>query len=159
MLEKKIKSTGGLAKAVAVLKRQGKKIVFTNGCFDLIHYGHVKYLEKAKAKGDCLVVAVNSDSSVRRLKGSGRPVVGQRYRASVVAALESVDLVVIFGEDTPEALIRRVKPDVLVKGADWKPGQIAGADFVLASGGRVQTIVFEKGFSTTTLLKNIAKAC
>lgn len=158
MLEQKIKRADELAKAVASLKRKGKKIVFTNGCFDIIHYGHVKYLEKARGAGDVLVVGINSDKSVRRLKGKGRPVVSEKYRASLVAALESVDFVTIFGEDTPARLIRGVKPDVLVKGADWKPEQIVGADFVLASGGKVLAIPFEKGFSTTTLIKNIAKA-
>jgi len=157
MLEEKIKGLRELAQEISRLKRLGKKIVFTNGCFDLLHYGHVKYLESARAAGDILVVAVNSDASVKRLKGPKRPVVRQKYRVRVIAGLECVDYAVIFGEDTPLETIKRLKPDVLVKGADWKESQIVGADFVKKNGGRVRTIKLEKGLSTTSLIKKIVQ--
>jgi len=157
MLEEKIKGLRELAQEISRLKRLGKKIVFTNGCFDLLHYGHVKYLESARAAGDILVVAVNSDASVKRLKGPKRPVVSQKYRVRVIAGLECVDYAVIFGEDTPLETIKRLKPDVLVKGADWKESQIVGADFVKKNGGRVRTIKLEKGLSTTSLIKKIVQ--
>jgi rfaE bifunctional protein nucleotidyltransferase chain/domain len=145
-----------LSRRLAALRSRGKKIVFTNGCFDILHYGHVKYLEKAGRKGDILVVGVNSDSSVRRLKGSGRPVNSQVCRAAVIAALESVDYVTIFPEDTPLALIRSLLPDVLVKGGDWNKKDIVGSDVVENLGGKVFSISFEKGFSTTKIIKKIA---
>jgi D-beta-D-heptose 7-phosphate kinase/D-beta-D-heptose 1-phosphate adenosyltransferase len=157
MLEEKVKSLRQLAKEVSRLRRAGKKVVFTNGCFDLLHYGHVKYLESARAAGDILVVGVNSDSSVKRLKGPNRPIVGQRYRVRVIAGLECVDYAVIFGHDTPLEVIKCVKPDILVKGADWKESEIVGADFVKKNGGKVLTIKFEKGLSTTNLLKKIVR--
>jgi rfaE bifunctional protein nucleotidyltransferase chain/domain len=157
MLEEKIKGLRQLAGEISRLKRAGKKIVFTNGCFDLLHYGHVKYLESARAAGDILVVAVNSDASVKRLKGPKRPVVSQRYRVRVIAGLECVDYAVIFGEDTPLETIKLLKPDILVKGADWKESQIVGADFVKKNGGRVRTIKLEKGLSTTSLIKKIVQ--
>lgn len=140
------------------MKAAGKKIVFTNGCFDLLHSGHAQYLEAARAKGDILVVAVNSDASVRRLKGKGRPIVGEHDRSRLVAALESVDYVVIFGQDTPLEVIKAVKPDILVKGADWQVAEIAGADFIIAGGGKVVRIKLLKGRSTTNLIKKIVKA-
>ena len=142
-----------LARRIARARRRGERIVFTNGCFDLIHPGHVRYLRAAKRLGDVLVVALNSDSSVRRLKGSGRPLVAERDRCEVVAALEMVDYVTLFSEDTPYRLIARLQPDVLVKGGDWKPAQIVGADLVLACGGSVRSLRFQRGYSTTSLLK------
>lgn len=157
VLEDKIKTPGVLGRELAKLRSRGKRIVFTNGCFDILHYGHVKYLEKAARKGDVLVVGLNSDASVRRLKGPDRPVNRQRCRAVVLAALESVDYVAIFGEDTPLGLIKRLKPDVLVKGGDWNKRDIVGSDFVLSRGGTVETIRFEKGHSTTTIIHNCAK--
>ena len=158
MFDAKLKSRANLTKTIAGLKARGRRIVFTNGCFDLLHYGHAKYLERAKAKGDILVVAVNSDSSVRRLKGKGRPVTPQRYRALMVASLASVDFVVIFNEETPAAIIAALKPDVLVKGGDWKTDTIVGADFVKGRGGKVLSIPFVPGFSTTGLIRRIAHA-
>lgn len=135
-----------------------KKVVFTNGCFDILHKGHVAYLEKARRLGDYLVVGLNSDASVRRLgKGPGRPVNSQKDRAAVLGALRCVDRVVIFGEDTPERLIRKVRPDVLVKGGDWKKENVVGASFVESYGGRVRLIPYVKGFSTTGLLAKIQK--
>ena len=154
----KLSSVARLEKTVRRLQAGGKKVVFTNGCFDLLHYGHVAYLEKARAKGDVLVVGLNSDASVRRLKGPKRPLVSQRYRALVMAGLACVDHLVVFGQDTPYALISRLKPDVLVKGGDWKPKDIVGSDVVRRSGGKVFSIRFEKGFSTTALIEKIVKS-
>lgn len=156
-LEEKIKNLRGLKKVIAYLKAKGKKVVFTNGCFDLLHYGHIKYLREAKRKGDVLIVAINSDASVRRIKGNKRPIVNEKDRLRLLAALESVDYTVLFGEDTPLELIKSLKPDVLVKGADWNKNNIVGRDFVLSYGGRVSTIKFVKGYSTTSLIKKIAK--
>ncbi len=158
MLSDKLVGVGRLEKIVRRLQSGGKRVVFTNGCFDLLHYGHVAYLEKARAKGDVLVVGLNSDASVRRLKGPKRPLVSQRHRAYVMAGLACVDYVVVFGQDTPYALISRLKPDVLVKGGDWKPKDIVGADVVERSGGKVSSIRFEKGFSTTALIEKIVKS-
>jgi len=152
----KIKTLPSLRRILASLKAKGKRIVFTNGCFDILHYGHVQYLEKAKRLGDVLVVALNSDASVRRLKGPGRPVVAALDRARVVAALESVDYVVLFGDDTPRAAIEALAPDILVKGADWKNKEIAGARLVRDNGGRVGTIAMAKGRSTTGIIETIA---
>ena len=139
------------------MKKPGKKIVFTNGCFDILHKGHVTYLQKAKKLGDILVVGLNSDASVRRLKGPGRPLNSERDRALVLSALDCVDRVVVFNEDTPEKLIHRIRPDVLVKGGDWKKKDIAGAPFVESYGGKVRILPFVKGFSTTGLLAKIQK--
>jgi len=135
----------------------GKKVVFTNGCFDLLHRGHVEYLAKAADLGDILVVGLNSDSSVRRIKGEGRPINDEQSRAAVLSALESVDVVVMFDEDTPENLIRTIKPDVLVKGSDYKIEDIVGADFVVNHGGKVVTIDFVEGYSTTGIIDRMSK--
>jgi len=136
--------------------RRGGLTVFTNGCFDLLHPGHTRYLAQARALGDLLVVGVNSDASVRRLgKGPGRPVRGQEQRAEVLAALESVSLVTIFEEDTPLELIRLVRPDILVKGGDWPPETIVGADLVREAGGRVYSLPFVTGESNTELIDRI----
>ena len=129
--------------------------VLANGCFDIIHAGHVRYLGMAKGLGDVLVVGMNSDRSVRALKGSGRPLNNERDRAEVLAGLGAVDYVTIFADRTPERLIKLLKPDVLVKGADWKVKDIAGADFVKASGGRVARVPFVKGCSTTSLINKM----
>ncbi|SNZ04008.1 FMN adenylyltransferase [Persephonella hydrogeniphila] len=138
-------------------KREGKKIVFTNGCFDIIHAGHVDYLEKAKKLGDILIVGLNSDASVRRIKGKDRPVNIQEHRKRVLEALKPVDLVIIFDEDTPEKLIKQIKPDVLVKGGDWKIENIVGADFVRSYGGQVKTIDFVYDISTTKIIQKARK--
>jgi len=140
---------------VARLRRAGKKVVFTNGVFDILHRGHVEYLAKAKSLGDVLIVGLNSDASVRRIKGPRRPLQKQTDRAVILLALESVDYVVPFGEDTPEKLIRRVKPDVLVKGADYKNSEIVGADFVRSYGGAVHRIRLTPGRSTSGLIKKL----
>ncbi|WP_457642860.1 D-glycero-beta-D-manno-heptose 1-phosphate adenylyltransferase [Persephonella sp.] len=138
-------------------KKEGKKIVFTNGCFDIIHAGHVDYLEKAKALGDVLVVGLNSDSSIKRIKGADRPVNIQEHRKRVLEALKPVDLVIVFDEDTPERLIKQVKPDVLVKGGDWSVENIVGADFVKSYGGEVKTIDFVYDISTTKIIEKARK--
>jgi D-beta-D-heptose 7-phosphate kinase/D-beta-D-heptose 1-phosphate adenosyltransferase len=151
---RKIVSWSTLKRRLASLRRQGKRIVFTNGCFDLIHPGHVHYLRTARRLGDVLVVGVNSDRSVRRLdKGPGRPLVSEGARAEVLAALEMVDLVTIFDQETPAQLIELVRPDVLVKGGDWTPDRIVGADFVRARGGIVRSLPYRPGYSTTDLIR------
>ena len=133
----------------------GQRIVFTNGCFDLLHYGHLHYLYEAKALGDRLVVGLNSGASVQRLKGPTRPINDEKTRAHLLAALEMVDLVVIFDEDTPFELIQAIEPDILVKGGDWQPDQIVGADLVLARGGAVRSLPFQAGYSTTNIEQKI----
>lgn len=146
-----------IATDLAAYKSQNKKIVFTNGCFDLLHVGHVRYLQEAKKLGDVLVIGVNSDASVKRLKGPTRPVQIEADRAEILAALGCVDFTVIFTEDTPEKLIKAVKPDILVKGGDWKIEQIVGSDFVLANGGKVMSLQFVDGKSTTKLIEKAQK--
>lgn len=157
MSGKKIKNRTELKRAVSRLKAQGKKIVFTNGCFDLLHYGHIRYLEDAKRKGDILVVAINSDASLKRIKGKKRPIIKERDRAGIIAGLESVDYVIIFHGDTPINVIKLLCPDILVKGSDWKKDQIVGSEFVTKYGGRVLNIRLSKGRSTTNLINKIAK--
>lgn len=137
------------------LKRHERKIVFTNGCFDVLHFGHVLYLLKAKELGDILVIGLNSDDSVRRLKGPTRPINGEKERAFVLAALACVDYVVVFDEDTPKELIETVRPDVLVKGGDYTLDNIVGADFVTQNGGTVTTIPFVEGFSSTRIIEKL----
>jgi len=153
----KIKSLPALLRIVRHLKRNRKRIVFTNGCFDLLHLGHVKYLMRAKSKGDLLVVAINSDRSVRALKGKERPLVPQSERAQVLAGLASVDYITIFNEPTPLRLIKALGPDVLVKGADWDKNAIVGGEAVRRHGGVVVTIPLVKGVSTTQIIKRIVE--
>jgi len=141
----------------AELRRKGKKVVFTNGCFDILHYGHVMYLEKARAKGDCLIVGLNSDSSVKRIKGKNRPLNCEGDRARVLAGLQSVDYVIIFDQDTPLKTIKDLAPDILVKGSDWKNKGIVGADLVRSRGGKILTVPLACGRSTTGLINKIAK--
>lgn len=135
----------------------GKTIVFTNGCFDLLHRGHVEYLEAARNLGDFLVVGLNSDASVTRLKGPGRPLVPEGDRAVVLNALKFVDMVVIFHEDTPKELIRDLHPAILVKGGDWKKADLAGGDLVESWGGRIELIPFRAGYSTTSIIAKIRR--
>lgn len=149
-------SSALLDKLVSV--RKNKKIVFTNGCFDLLHIGHVKYLKEAKSKGDFLVVGINADASVKRLKGPTRPIQSETDRSEILAALEVVDATVIFTEDTPENLIKNIRPDVLVKGGDWKISQIVGGDFVQSYGGQVLSLMFIDGKSTTNIVSKIEKS-
>ena len=148
-------------RAVLIIRRRewkdnGRQVVFTNGCFDLLHPGHLRTLERARALGDALVVAINSDSSVRRLKGEGRPLVAEDERAELVAALEMVDAVTVFDEPTPRELIATLLPDVLAKGGDWGPEGIVGRAEVEAAGGRVVSLPYEAGHSTSALLEKIA---
>lgn len=143
---------------VDALRRQGKSIVFTNGVYDLLHPGHVRYLIAARGFGDALVVGVNSDRSVRANKGPARPVNPEQERAEVIAALTAVDAAVIFDEDTPHAIIGRLQPDVLVKGADWPADQIVGRDIVEARGGRVVLAQIEEGYSTSALIERVRAA-
>ena len=133
----------------------GRTVVFTNGCFDILHRGHVTLLAAAKALGDCLVVGINSDDSVRRLKGESRPLNGQEDRAHVLLGLRSVDYVTVFDEDTPIETIEALEPDVLVKGAEYGSGEIVGEDFVLARGGRVERIEMVGGYSTSGIIENM----
>jgi D-beta-D-heptose 7-phosphate kinase/D-beta-D-heptose 1-phosphate adenosyltransferase len=139
------------------LQRAGRCVVFTNGCFDILHRGHIDYLTKARALGDVLTVGLNSDDSVRRLKGPGRPIVGEEDRAVILAALTAVDFVCIFSEETPYELIRAVVPDILVKGADWPVEEIVGRDVVEAAGGSVHTIEYLPDRSTTGIIQKIAQ--
>ncbi len=136
-------------------RQAGKTIVFTNGCFDILHAGHVRYLNQAKALGDILIIGLNSDDSVRRLKGESRPVHSEQDRAFVLLGLKAVDAVVVFNEDTPLNLIETILPDVLVKGGDWSLDKIVGRDVVEKHGGKVQTISFLEGRSTTNTIKKI----
>ena len=140
---------------VAALKREGKRVVFTNGCFDLLHPGHIKYLAEARKLGDALLVAVNSDRSVRALNGPGRPIVPESERAEILAALRMVDYVTMFDDLTPRALIARMLPQVLVKGADWGPTEIVGREEVEAAGGQVVSIPVVQGYSTSALIERI----
>jgi D-beta-D-heptose 7-phosphate kinase/D-beta-D-heptose 1-phosphate adenosyltransferase len=136
-------------------RARGERVVMTNGCFDILHPGHVRYLQEAAQLGDRLVVAVNSDASVRRLKGDSRPIVPLQARIEVLAALRCVDWVIPFEEDTPQRLICAVRPDILVKGGDYRPDEIAGADCVQAAGGQVKVLSFWDGFSTTDIVNQI----
>jgi len=157
--EEKILALNEALEQVQCWQQAGEKIVFTNGVFDIVHLGHVDYLEKARAKGDRLVLGLNTDASVRRLgKDSNRPVVGQYARARMVAAFGFVDAVILFDDDTPQALIEAVKPDILVKGDDYSVQTIVGADFVLQRGGRVETIPLVQGYSTTGLIQKIKES-
>ncbi len=137
------------------VRARGGTVVFTNGVFDLLHPGHVRYLQDARALGDMLIVGVNSDASVRRIKGPARPINAEHERAEVLAALACVDAVVIFDEDTPDAIVRRVQPDVLVKGADWAEDNIVGRDIVEARGGRVVRVELSPGHSTSELIRRV----
>ena len=154
----KVVSRAEAARAVRRARRQGLRIVFTNGCFDLLHVGHVRSLEQARSLGDLLVVGVNSDASVRRIKGPSRPLVPARQRAEVLAALACVDLVVVFPEPTPLRLIRAVSPDVLAKGGDWTLDAIVGREDVLARGGEVRRLREVPGVRTTSLVAKIRES-
>lgn len=160
-ITQKIVSVSSLKKKISSLRKSGagkrQKIAFTNGCFDILHFGHVSYLQAAKKKNRILIVGLNSDLSVRRLKGEDRPVNSELNRAGVLAGLQAVDFVVIFTEDTPYNLIKALKPDILIKGADWKGKEIAGADVVLENGGKIELIKYLDGLSTSNILRKIKK--
>ena len=153
----KIRPLRALAGIVRRASARGRRVVFTNGCFDLLHAGHVKLLEQAKRHGDLLIVGLNSDRSVRALKGPGRPIIPQRDRALLLAALQTVDYVAVFNERTPQRLIERLRPHVLMKGVDWGTSQIVGSDVVRRAGGRVIRCPLLKGYSTTAIIQRIKK--
>ena len=154
-IHNKIQTWEDLQETVTNWKSNGYKIIFTNGCFDLLHYGHIHYLSEAQDLGDKLIVGMNSAASVRRLKGEHRPINDELTRQHLLAALEPVDAVVVFEEDTPLDLIKMVMPDVLVKGGDWQPHQIVGSDVVLANGGEVKSLPYLEGYSTTNIEQKI----
>lgn len=154
----KLKTLEELKKIVQQLKEKRKKIVFTNGCFDILHAGHLYCLEKAKRFGDILIVALNSDSSVRKLKGSGRPIIPEKDRAYLISGLSCVDFCIIFDEQTPARIIKEIKPDILVKGADYKKNEIVGQKTIKKEGGRVITIPLAAGRSTSSIIKKIMKS-
>ncbi len=154
-LKDKIINVYKIADITKELHASARKIVFTNGCFDIIHAGHVSYLSQAKALGDILIVGLNSDASVRRLKGDKRPINAEQDRAIVLAAFSFVDYVVIFEEDTPYELIKQVQPNILVKGGDWQASEIIGSDIVLEHGGIVQSLNLVEGLSTTSILHRL----
>ncbi|MBM3810952.1 MAG: adenylyltransferase/cytidyltransferase family protein [Acidimicrobiia bacterium] len=152
----KILSRAELARARALWKQQGRRVVFTNGCYDLLHPGHVRLLESARSLGDILILALNTDSSVARLKGPSRPLICQQERATLASSLEAVDAVTFFDEDTPRELIAEILPDVLVKGADWSHF-IAGREEVEAAGGQVLALPLEPGYSSTNIVDELLK--
>lgn len=154
-IHQKIQTPESIVKTLSAWRAAGQRIVFTNGCFDLLHYGHVHYLSDARDLADRLVVGLNSAASVRRLKGPNRPINDELTRMHLLAALEVVDAVVVFEADTPIELIKIVQPDFLVKGGDWKPEQIVGSDLVLARGGQVLSLPFVEGYSTTNIEQKI----
>ncbi len=154
-IKSKIQDWKSIATTVEQWKSRGEKIVFTNGCFDIIHYGHIHYLAEARQLGDRLIVGLNSADSVKRLKGEHRPINDESTRQHLLAALEFVDAVVVFEEDTPLELIKIIIPDILVKGGDWKPEQIVGSNIVLTNGGEVQSLAFIQGYSTTSIEQKI----
>jgi rfaE bifunctional protein nucleotidyltransferase chain/domain len=154
----KILTTEALLRKAQELKRDRRRIVFTNGCFDLLHPGHVAYLRKARQLGDVLIVGLNSDRSVREIKGEPRPILSQEERCEILSGLESVNFVTVFDDSTPQRLIQAVLPDVLVKGGDWEMNEVVGREDVEAAGGKVVLIPYEKGQSTSGIIKRILDA-
>ena len=154
-IQQKIHSIESLLSVLEEWRWEGQRIVFTNGCFDLLHYGHLHYLAQAADLGERLVIGMNSGASVSRLKGPHRPINDELTRIHLLASIEVVDALIVFEEDTPLELIRRVQPDILVKGGDWKPEQIVGSDLVLARGGQVSSLPFVEGYSTTNIEQKI----
>lgn len=157
-VNEKIKDLDSLTIERERLRREGKRVIFTNGCFDLLHPGHVSYLRQARSLGDALIVALNSDRSVRDLKGEGRPVLNQEERAEVMSALECVSYVTVFDEETPRNVIAALLPDVLVKGGDWSIDKIVGREEVEAAGGKVLSLKYIEGSSTTDIIERIRKS-
>ena len=147
-----------LKKTVARLRKKRCKVAFTNGCFDILHAGHVSYLQQAKKTNRVLIVGLNSDRSIQKIKGPKRPIVNEKARATLLAALACVDYVILFDEDTPLKLIETLKPDILIKGADWKGKGAVGSNAVQASGGKVEFIKFIRGFSSTDIIKRISQS-
>jgi rfaE bifunctional protein nucleotidyltransferase chain/domain len=158
MTESKILSREAAKKQIEQWQAEGKKIVFTNGCFDIVHLGHIDYLEKAQALGDKLVLGLNTDASVRRLKGESRPVINEYARARMMSAMSFIDAVILFDEETPKELIETLCPNILVKGDDYTIENIVGAEFVMAHGGEVKTISLVKGYSTSSIIQKIKES-
>ncbi|HIA11827.1 MAG TPA: D-glycero-beta-D-manno-heptose 1-phosphate adenylyltransferase [Flavobacteriales bacterium] len=154
-MNKKIIEIDKLESSIADLKRDGLKIVFTNGCFDILHLGHIDYLSRAASFGDILIIGVNTDESVKRLKGSGRPINDESSRAQLLAALEFVDAVVLFNDKTPIELIKTITPDILAKGGDYKAEDVVGYEHVITSGGEMRIIDFLPGYSTSSIIQKI----
>lgn len=157
MSNTKIKNLKDLKRIISELRKKKKKIAFTNGCFDILHPGHIKYLEDAKKKSDILIVALNTDSSVRRIKGPARPIIKLKDRQKIVAALEVVDYVTSFSQASPEKLIRQLMPDFVIKGGDWKVKDIVGADIITSYGGEAISVKYHKGYSTSSIIGRISK--
>ena len=158
IIRSKILSANDLSQKLAYWRFKAMKIVFTNGCFDILHAGHIEYLAKAAAEGDVLIIGLNTDASVRKLKGSHRPINDENARALIMASLNFVSAVVLFEEETPYDLIKLVQPDILIKGSDYKPEDIAGYDILMAKGGEVKTIDLIPGYSTTAIEQKIFKS-
>lgn len=156
-MQSKIMGARALASKLEGFRQAGKSVVFTNGCFDLLHVGHVRYLSAAKNEGDLLVVGLNSDRSIKLIKGDRRPIIAQDHRSEILASLQAVDYVTFFDESDPLKLIQLLKPTILVKGADWGPDEIVGADFVKASGGRVVRVPLVKDASSSAIIERIVK--
>ena len=156
-IKDKIKSPHALKKIVVRLKAKGKRIGFTNGCFDILHCGHIRYLQEARRGVDILIAALNDDSSVKRLKGRTRPIFPLKDRTKVVAGLEAIDYVTYFKEDTPAKIITIIRPDIIIKGGDYRVKDIVGADIVKSWGGRARSVKYHKGYSVTSLIKSIAR--
>ena len=156
-MKNKLKTWEEITEIIKNLKNRNKKIVFTNGCFDILHSGHVQYLAEAKELGDILILGLNSDSSVKRLKGNDRPINNERERSVVLSALCTISHIVVFKEDTPYKLINHIKPDILVKGGDWKPKDIVGSDIVSSYNGEVKSLSFIDGKSTTDIINKLKK--
>ena len=152
-IESKLFQLNDLLKRIEFWRRLGDKIVFTNGCFDIVHQGHAHLLASCSEMGERLIIGLNSDSSVKRLKGKDRPVNDEQSRAVVLAAMQFTDAIIIFEEDTPETLIHAIKPDILVKGGDWKPDEIVGSAFVKSYGGQIKVVPYLNGFSTTGIIQ------
>jgi rfaE bifunctional protein nucleotidyltransferase chain/domain len=155
MTRAKVKSLAEIVQIRGGLRDQGKKVVFTNGCFDILHRGHIRYLTEARSKGDALIVALNTDRSVKASKGEGRPIVPEQERAEVLAALQAVDFVLLFDDPTPQFVIDAIVPDVLVKGADWNISEIVGRETVEKAGGVVENITLVEGSSTSGIISKI----
>lgn len=150
-----VKTLSDLKKNIFSLRKCGKKIVFTNGCFDLIHPGHIKVFRESKKRGDVLVLGLNSDSSIRKIKGEGRPILNEKSRVDILKSIVYIDFIILFDEKTPLRIIKAIKPDVLVKGGDWRIDKIVGGDFVRSYGGEVFQVKLQRGFSTTGIIKKI----
>ncbi len=155
MKSKKILKIEALKRKISLCREEKKRIVFTNGCFDVLHYGHVSYLEKAKKANRILIVGLNSDKSVRKIKGPKRPINSQDMRAGVLAALQCVDFVILFDRETPMELIKTIKPEIYAKGADWKNKDVVGSDFIKSYGGKIEFIEFIKGLSSSQMIDSI----